>query len=164
MSSASKKDFSTMGDLLSATRLPKAVKEHLKNHEIWAKWTEIVGVELSRLTSPVELRSKVLEVQVAHQAWAQQLQFLKPSILGKMRALCPNSQVKDLQFKVGKIKKVETSSSKDFERELKLKPAKLSERQEMTLRAVEDPQLRLVIREVMEAAARRDLKPLPARN
>lgn len=153
--SSTSKEFSTPQDILGGVRLPKAVKEHLRNHEIWSKWNEIVGVELSRLTSPLELKSRVLEIQVAHQAWAQQLQFLKPSILGKIRSLCPSAQVKDLQFRVGKIAKPIANETDEFKRKLKDRSAKLSERQEMTLRAVEDPDLRAVIRRAMEAASKR---------
>lgn len=157
MSSASK-DFNSFGDLLGSMKLPKLVKDHLKSHEIWAKWKEIVGPELSRLTQPLEIKSKVLEIQVAHQAWAQQLQFLKPSILSKIKFLCPSSSVKDLYFRVGRIEREEKSAQNDqvvFERRLKMRQARLTERQELTLRAVEDPDLRAAIRQAMEAASKR---------
>ncbi len=156
MSSASK-DFSAFGDLLKGVKLPKSVKDHLSAHGVWAKWAEIVGPELSRLTSPMELKHKVLEIQVAHQAWAQQLQFLKPSILAKIRLLCPNLQVKDLEFRVGRIeKRGETEDEQAaFARRLKLRQARLTERQELTLRGIEDPDLRSIIRQVMEAASKR---------
>jgi len=155
--SPSSKDFSQFSDVLGGIRLPKTVKEHLKNHEIWSRWTEIVGYELSRLTSPLELKSKILEIQVAHQAWAQQLQFLKPSILNKIRSLCPNTQVKDLLFRVGKVEPVRSPNTESdaFEKKIKSRLPRLTERQELTLRAVEDPDLRAVIRQAMEAASKR---------
>jgi len=154
MTSASR-DFSSFSDILGGVRLPKQVKDHLKGGEIWAKWEQIVGLELSRLTSPQELKSKVLEIRVAHQAWAQQLQFLKPSILGKIRGLCPTAQVKDLEFRVGKVEKRETGEKNNFEKKLRSRSARLTERQEITLRAVEDPNLREAIRSAMEAASKR---------
>lgn len=154
MSSASR-DLSSFSDILGGLRLPKQVKDHLKGSEIWGKWEQIVGVELSRLTSPMELKTKVLEIKVAHQAWAQQLQFLKPSILGKIRALCPSTTVKDLEFRVGKIEKRERPEKGQFEKRLKTRSARLTERQEITLRAVEDPGLREAIRSAMEAASKR---------
>jgi hypothetical protein len=146
-------DLTSVSDILGGVRLPKSVKDHVKNHEIWSKWFEIVGNELSRVTAPAELKGKTLEVNVAHQAWAQQLHFLKPSILGKIRALCPQAVIKDLHFKVGKIEiilpaeigKQKTSAGVSGQ------PVKLSERLEMTLRAIEDPELRATIRSAMEA-------------
>lgn len=149
------KDFSAFGDVLGGIRLPKQVKDHLRGNEVWARWKDIVGPELARLTAPSELKLKVLEIQVAHQAWAQQLQFLKPSILAKIKGLCKTCEVKDLRFKVGKIEPVVTSENESFARNIKSIPVRLTERQEMTLRSVEDPELRQSIRSAMEAASRR---------
>ncbi len=153
---AKSKEFAPVSEIIGGVRLPKSVKEHLKNHEIWSKWAEIVGPELSRVTSPAEMKTKVLEVHVAHQAWAQQLHFLKPSIIGKIRSVCPSSRVLDLQFRVGKVTPSPLPSKKDslfFGK--KDTPVQLSERMEMTLRAVEDPDLRATIRKAMEASVRR---------
>jgi hypothetical protein len=144
------KDPSTIKDIFSGLRWPKVVKDHLKNYELWSKWDEIVGIELSRVTQPGDLKQKTLTVSVAHQAWAQQLHFLKASILTKIRAICPDAEIKDLHFKVGMIpvKKPATSSKKDLP---KGDIGPLPERLEMTLRAVEDPELRGAIRRAMEA-------------
>ena len=155
--SAKRQDFSAISDIMGGIKLPKSVKDHVKNYEIWTKWVEIVGPELSRVTSPTELKGKTLEIHVAHQAWAQQLHFLKPSILGKIRTLCPRAGIKDLHFKVGKIELTSSSqdsaasSKKNSTKESQNLPVKLSERLEMTLRAIEDPELRATIRLAMEA-------------
>jgi len=135
--------------LLENLRLPASVKDHLRHSEVWTRWFEIVGTELSRVTSPLELKSKILFVTVAHQAWAQQLHFLKASLLNKIRLVCEESQINDIQFRVGKVLPVPFVPRSDF-RLLKNEP--LSERQEMTLRAVEDPDLRDSIRRAMAAA------------
>jgi hypothetical protein len=149
------KDFSSISEVLSGVRLAKSVKDHVRNHEIWTRWLEIVGNELFRVTSPANLDGKTLMVHVAHQAWAQQLHFLKPSILNKIRGICPSSNIKDILFRVGEIEnqssgRISVPFSKDTDREVKL-----TERQEMTLRAVEDPDLRQSIRRAMEAERRR---------
>lgn len=138
-----------MSRLLENLRLPASVKEHLKHSEVWTRWFEIVGPELSRVTSPLELKSKILFVTVVHQAWAQQLHFLKASLLNKIRLVCEESQINDIQFRVGKVAVVPVRPRSEF-RLLKNEP--LSERQEMTLRAVEDEDLRSSIRRAMEAA------------
>lgn len=147
-----------VSELLGDLKLPSSVQTHLQNHSIWSKWAEIVGPELFRVTTPLEIKGHTLVVQVAHQAWAQQLHFLRTSILGKVRSICGETFLKDLQFRVGTIEsKAEPAMKKDEEKtELRsLASIKLSERQEMTLRAVEDPELRESIREAMQAEARR---------
>ena len=160
---ARKGGMKEVSDLVGKLRLPAAVKEHLRSHLIWSKWDEIVGPELFRVTAPLEIRGHTLLVQVAHQAWAQQLHFLRPSILGKIRTYSPSSKLKDLQFRVGPIehqefkKPKEPNSKTDVSSKSSLGAIKLSERQEMTLRAVEDSELRESIRRAMEAEVGRTL-------
>lgn len=151
-----KREPSELKSLLGGSRLPRSVKDHVKGHRIWTQWQEIVGPELYRVTAPLEIRSKVLLVQVAHQAWAQQLHFLKPSLMSKIRSFCDETELKDLQFRVGEVKHI-APVKRELASEFKVpeKKVSLSERQEMTLRAVEDPDLRIVIRRAMEAEARR---------
>jgi hypothetical protein len=142
------KDFS---EVMGGLRLPASVKDHLAHSEVWTRWLEIVGPELSKVTSPLELKSKVLIVTVVHQAWAQQLHFLKASILAKIRMICESTKIQDIQFRVGKVF---DRSMIESDKSLSFRPKKnvpLSERQEMTLRAVEDPDLRASIRRAMEA-------------
>jgi len=148
----------------------------LRSIDLWARWHEIVGTELSRVTAPKEIKSKSLTITVAHQAWAHQLHFLTPSILNKIRSVCPEIAVRDLFFAVGTVKPMERmvasdsprwwhKKSGDLEhsgphRSANLKSTDgegivpLSERQEMTLRAVSDDKLRATIRKAMEASAR----------
>lgn len=148
-------ELAELSSIIGGMRFPASVRDHVKNHQIWSKWADIVGPELSKVTAPLEMRNKNLVIQVAHQAWAQQLHFLKPSILGKIRAHCPQSKLKDLQFRVGKIQKAAQTSSSAKSLISSESSVRLSERQEMTLRAVEDPELRASIRSAMEAAAAR---------
>lgn len=149
-----------VSEVVDGLRLPAAVKEHLKHSQVWSKWAEIVGPDLSRVTFPLELRARVLIVSVAHQAWAQQLHFLKPSILTNIRSICRDADIKDVQFRVGKVP-VQTlkKSNEDAFDKTETKSVPLSERQEMTLRAVEDPELRESIRRAMEAAQGRQKFP-----
>lgn len=144
-----------LNELMGDLKLPKNVKSHLENHRIWSHWKEIVGPELYRVTSPYEIRGQSLVILVAHQAWAQQLHFLKTSILGKIRTRCAETRLSDLQFRVGQIEKHRQAPKQEavVNESGDLKEIKLSERQEMTLRAVEDPQLREKIRQAMQAEA-----------
>lgn len=149
-------DLEAFESILGGVRLPKAVRDHLKSHTVWSRWGEIVGPELSKVTQPFEIKNKQLLVHVAHQAWAQQLHFLSPSILGKIRQLCPSTTVREIIFRVGKVEKhVSREERRREAEELPKITVKLSERMEMTLRAVEDEDLRAVIRRAMEAAAKR---------
>ena len=146
--------WSTISEVLKGVKLAKTVKSHLKHHEVWSKWNAIVGTELGRVTKPSHLRDKALTINVVHQAWAQQLHFLTPSILGKIRNICPHSDIQKLYFQVGPVESEEPQAVLNHT-EAKLKSVKLSERLEMTLRSIDDEALRSQIRLAMEAACRR---------
>jgi hypothetical protein len=149
-------------DLIPEMRIPASVKEHLRSHHIWEKWSDIVGSELARVTCPIEIRSKVLVIQVAHQAWAQQLHFLKPSMMAKIRSICEETKIKDLQFRVGPMQPaVSPSKSSPREESGPGLEVSLTERQEMILRSIEDSELRHSIRKAMEAERARFLRTNP---
>lgn len=149
-------DFSDFSNILSSMRLPKTVKDHLKNHDLWVEWPQIVGPELTRVTQPRELKGKTLVVTVAHQAWAHQLHFLTPSILTKIKALFPKVTIQNLNYVVGDVDPIELKKSVAFQQPTA--PIQLSERLEMTLRAIEDDELRSTIRRAMEASVRHQVK------
>ncbi len=138
-----------VSQLLDRLRLPASVKDHLKHSSVWTRWMEVVGPDLFRVTAPLELKSKTLVISVLHQAWAQQLHFLKASILTKIRQVCDDAEINDIQFRVGKVSHPELPHF-DSRPTMKQK-IPLSERQEMTLRAVEDEELRASIRRAMES-------------
>lgn len=154
---ARKGQLTGVDELIDNIGLPSKVKTHLKSHKVWSHWQQIVGPELFRVTAPLEIKSHTLVIKVAHQAWAQQLHFLRPSILGKIKTHAGESSIRDLQFRVGDIEPHEypTVKENNFDKKKELKQIKLSERQEMTLRAVEDPELRDRIRSAMQAEAAR---------
>jgi hypothetical protein len=137
--------------VMSGLRLPATVKDHLAHSEVWTRWIEIVGPELSKVTSPLELKARTLVVNVVHQAWAQQLHFLKTSLLAKIRLICESAKITDIQFRVGKVidPRLWEGAGGSGARPKNTQP--LSERQEMTLRAVDDPDLRASIRKAMQA-------------
>jgi len=77
--------------------------------------------------------------------------------MGKIRACSDQSRIKDLQFRVGPVQQINSvQPTRDQKPELKDGPIRLSERQEMTLRAVENDDLRGSIRRAMEAEAARN--------
>ena len=153
----SSRNLQGISDIFDTLKIAKAVKSHLRNIDLWTRWNEIVGPELSKVTAPKDIKSKSLTITVAHQAWAHQLHFLSPSILNKIRAVCPEIEVKDLHFVVGTVKPMDRfipANSKLENADSIVGPAPLTERQEMTLRAVADDRLRSTIRKAMEASVR----------
>ncbi len=68
---------------------------------IGKRWEGVVGPYLASRTRPAALRRGVLTVTVASHALAQELQLLKPTLLGRIASLDGGESVRDLRFSVG---------------------------------------------------------------
>jgi len=75
----------------------------LKTYSIWGAWRGIVGESVALQTQPHSIRNRILFVDVSHPTWIQQLQFLKPSLLGKINEFLGEPLIQDIRFRLGKI-------------------------------------------------------------
>jgi predicted nucleic acid-binding Zn ribbon protein len=66
-------------------------------------WEAVCGELLARKTAPAELRNGTLSVLVCNHGWAQELQFSKPLLLGRVREILGEGTVSDIRFTVGPI-------------------------------------------------------------
>ena len=64
-------------------------------------WHDAVGDRIARRTRPMRLDGSVLTVRAATAVWAQELTFLAPTIVARLRAL--GFGVESLRFRVGPI-------------------------------------------------------------
>jgi hypothetical protein len=124
------------------------------------RWKEIVGERVAQRTRVGKIYQRVLLVKVASSAWCQELSFLKPDLLRKLRLA--DFQVDDLRFKVNEMDDALTAGKKQQVRRVSVdeerKKFELSPDLEARLATVEDPNLRAAIAE----AAKRSLSGIPA--
>lgn len=73
--------------------------EQITRHQAWLIWDQLVGEQIAARARPLKLRKGVLEVQVDHPVWMQQLQMLKPAILEKINARIPNAGITDIYLR-----------------------------------------------------------------
>lgn len=73
--------------------------EQITRHQAWLVWDQLVGEQIAARARPLKLRKGVLEVQVDHPVWMQQLQMLKPTILEKINAKIPNAGITDIYLR-----------------------------------------------------------------
>jgi len=73
--------------------------EQLNRHQAWLVWDQLVGKQIAARARPFKLRKGVLEVQVDHPVWMQQLQMMKPQILEKIAAKIPNAGITDIYLR-----------------------------------------------------------------
>ncbi len=73
--------------------------EQITRHQAWLVWDQLVGEQIAARARPLKLRKGVLEVQVDHPVWMQQLQMMKPQILEKISAVIPNAGITDIYLR-----------------------------------------------------------------
>lgn len=66
-------------------------------------WDEAVGPLVARRARPARLRGKTLFVRAATSTWMSELQMLAPSVLAKLRGLCPDRSIDQLRFELGAL-------------------------------------------------------------
>ncbi len=99
-----KSDLTAIKSILSRALAQKGLDEKVERYEFILHWPEIVGETLAKISKPDYIARKVLLVTVAHSAWAQELTFLKPTLLRKLSLyLRKGDVVEDMVFRVGKL-------------------------------------------------------------
>lgn len=68
-----------------------------------AGWAKIVGEEIARHCCPVRVAAETLTIVTRSNAWSQQLTFFEERILTAVRARLPETPIRRLRFKVGKL-------------------------------------------------------------
>jgi len=67
-------------------------------------WDRVVGENIRRITAPLYVRSSVLYVETPSHVVSQELSLMKELLLRKLNEALGEERLKDIKFKVGKIK------------------------------------------------------------
>ncbi len=71
-----------------------------KQYRVVECWNDIVGPELSEVTSADNIRAGILRVKVKDSVWAYHLSFLKPKLIVKLNNHAGGKVVKDIFFTI----------------------------------------------------------------
>ena len=96
------KQAERVGTLLKQLLGEKGLGERLSRYQAWLIWDKLVGEQIANRARPLRIRQGVLEVQVDHPVWMQQLQMLKPKILEKLNQQIPNAGITDIYLRKAK--------------------------------------------------------------
>lgn len=89
----------SIGSLLGEILEKPGIGEQITRHQAWLVWDQVVGKQVARHARPLRLRQGVLEVQVDHPVWMQQLQMLKPLILEKITDKVPRAGITEIYLR-----------------------------------------------------------------
>lgn len=90
--------LTAIGDILGRRVIEAKPSPVLNLLDLVKRWDEIVGPEISRQAMPLRIHSGTLTLQATHPTWANELQFMAPDLLEKIRHHCPQLPVKRLRF------------------------------------------------------------------
>jgi hypothetical protein len=93
------KQAEKVGSLLKKVFGERGMDERLSRYQAWLIWDKVVGEQIASRARPLRFRKGVLEVQVDHPVWMQQLQMLKPQILDKLNRQLPNAEITDIYLR-----------------------------------------------------------------
>lgn len=88
-----------VGSLIKEMMGKPGFGEQITRHQAWLIWDQLVGEQIAARARPKKIRRGVLEVQVDHPVWMQQLHMLKPKILEKIHARIPNAGITDIYLR-----------------------------------------------------------------
>jgi len=96
------KQAAQVGSLLKQVLSDQGLDDRLSRYQAWLIWDKLVGEQIANRARPLRIRQNVLEVQVDHPVWMQQLQMLKPKILEKLNRQIPNAGITDIYLRKAK--------------------------------------------------------------
>jgi predicted nucleic acid-binding Zn ribbon protein len=126
----------------------------LKTYSIWGAWRGIVGESVALQTQPRSIRNRILFVDVSHSTWIQQLQFLKPTLLGKINEFLGEPLIQDIRFRLGKISPSLPAPPKIPQWDEEKLDKRAMNRIENLVREIDDEEVRKGFRNVLIKAAK----------
>ena len=78
-----------VGELINQLISQRDWSEGLSEGEVFAKWREVVGDEVSAHCEPVEVKDSKLVIQCDSTAWATQLNLIKNQVLQSVQKTAP---------------------------------------------------------------------------
>ncbi|MFM6974910.1 MAG: DUF721 domain-containing protein [Agromyces sp.] len=70
----------------------------LAQHEVFARWAEIVGADIAEHSAPISLDQSILTVKCDSTAWATQLGMLRHDLVRQIQHELPDANVEHIRF------------------------------------------------------------------
>jgi predicted nucleic acid-binding Zn ribbon protein len=92
-----------LGRLLEKIIGALGIQDKFHGWQIVSRWPDIVGPEIARQSRAVRFVDGILTVVVEKDAWRQELEMQRESILDKIRALPGGKAVKKIVLRAGSL-------------------------------------------------------------
>ena len=95
--------FDSSGAILSALAKRLGLESRLLELRLQRHWHDLVGEPIASHTWPAQIRFKQLYLTVQNSVWLQQLAFLKPALLAKLKSETETEFLTEIVLRVGQI-------------------------------------------------------------
>ncbi len=111
MTPASRPRLIPLPDILTRFLKSHGMVTRMLEHSLQERWPEVVGDHIGRHTWPESIRHHKLYLLAENSVWLQQLRFLKPELLAKIKAVSDGEGITDIVLRVGSLPSPETRTS-----------------------------------------------------
>jgi predicted nucleic acid-binding Zn ribbon protein len=92
-----------IADILSELMARRGFARVQSTGALQQAWVEAAGELLAKQSRAAAIKRGVLEVVVAHSAFANELSYQKPGLLARLAELLPDQKIRDLRVRVGPL-------------------------------------------------------------
>lgn len=92
------RDPQGLADVLGVVSDEMGWSDTLAQHEVFARWSEIVGDDIAAHSTPTGLENGTLAVRCDSTAWATQLGLLRHDLVQQIRNELPLAEVEHIRF------------------------------------------------------------------
>ncbi len=92
------RNIKSLGEAIQNVLKTYGLENNVKQYNVLQQWHDIVGEEISRVTSPQDVNEHVLHIKVKSMTWRTELQFHKMEILSKIEKRFGKNIIKDIRF------------------------------------------------------------------
>jgi hypothetical protein len=101
----------SFGAILSGLAKRLGLETRLLELRLQHDWPDIIGEPIASHTWPSQIRFKKLYLVVHNSVWLQQLTFLKPTLLAKLRDVAGTELIGEIVLRVGEIPSPRSASA-----------------------------------------------------
>jgi len=146
-----------MGETLDRLFDRLHLKRELREQSVFAVWDRCVGETVARHAQPAAIRDGNLLVHVTDSPHLTEYHYLKAELTRKLNALLGRGTVREIQFRVGEVKRPAPPRPEPAPSRPTLLEAGVREAIEEAVAKIADPEVRESVRRYLLAAA----KPAP---
>jgi len=136
-------------NLLQAALTGKSAHGLFADFQLWNRWDEIAGHMIAKNAQPEKWRNGTLTIRVKNSSWVQELGFMKQDLLEKIRKACPQLQITEIRFEVGRLypkRKLQKPRKRVLDKELNAEELEFIQQ---ACNEVDDEELRTTIEQAM---------------